>query len=258
MPGPAGADGAKGDTGAAGTNGIDGAKGDTGAAGIDGAKGDTGAAGIDGAPGQDGNGLSGTNDGDMQYWKGSEWILVKSPGYEATLRLCHNIPTWGACTYAIGDKGPAGGIVFYITDGGLHGFEASPTLLPFAAFGCQGNTPFTTRTLGWGAQNTKTLLEFDYTSCGLATTAAKLADEYQLNGYDDWFLPSLDELLEASKSLPDQYRFFGYKWSSTMYPTGTLPTTSAARLLVRSDRSAEDYGPQDVTSQYQSQAIRHF
>jgi hypothetical protein len=29
-------------------------------------------------------------------------------------------------TYAIGDTGPAGGIVFYITDGGLHGMEATP------------------------------------------------------------------------------------------------------------------------------------
>ncbi len=45
---PAGANGAKGDTGAAGSNG---AKGDTGAAGSNGAKGDTGAPGAPGAKG---------------------------------------------------------------------------------------------------------------------------------------------------------------------------------------------------------------
>ena len=32
-----------------------------------------------------------------------------------------------AVTYAIGDTGPSGvGIVFYITDGGLHGLEVAP------------------------------------------------------------------------------------------------------------------------------------
>ena len=33
-----------------------------------------------------------------------------------------------AATYAIGEKGPAGGIVFHITDGGEHGLEASGQL----------------------------------------------------------------------------------------------------------------------------------
>jgi len=28
--------------------------------------------------------------------------------------------------YAVGDTGPAGGIVFYTSDGGLHGLEAAP------------------------------------------------------------------------------------------------------------------------------------
>jgi len=33
-----------------------------------------------------------------------------------------------AVTYAIGDTGPSGvGIVFYITDGGLHGMEVAPS-----------------------------------------------------------------------------------------------------------------------------------
>jgi len=35
--------------------------------------------------------------------------------------------------YAIGDTGAADGIVFYITDGGLHGLEAAPVdqAIPF-------------------------------------------------------------------------------------------------------------------------------
>src|SRR5271157_4536262 len=35
----------------------------------------------------------------------------------------------GGKTYTIGETGPSGvGIVFYITDGGLHGLEAAPSL----------------------------------------------------------------------------------------------------------------------------------
>ena len=41
-------------------------------------------------------------------------------------------------TYAIGDIGPAGGWVFYVTDDGLHGLEAAPVDQANAAWGCHG------------------------------------------------------------------------------------------------------------------------
>ena len=39
-------------------------------------------------------------------------------------------------TYEIGDTGPAGGIVFYVTDGGLHGLEAAPEDQDRGEWGC--------------------------------------------------------------------------------------------------------------------------
>ena len=38
--------------------------------------------------------------------------------------------------YEIGKTGPAGGIVFYVTDGGLSGLEAAPTDVSTVVWGC--------------------------------------------------------------------------------------------------------------------------
>jgi len=94
--------------------------------------------------------------------------------------------------YAVGDVGPAGGFVFYITDGGAHGLEAAPTDQEVSSFGCIGEalSPFFEPDIGSGAQNTANLA-----LCGLA---ANIASAY--TGPDgttqDWFLPSELELRE--------------------------------------------------------------
>jgi hypothetical protein len=44
--------------------------------------------------------------------------------------------------------------------------------------------------VGTGATNTAAIVA----SCGEANTAARMADNLVLGGYDDWFLPSSDEL----------------------------------------------------------------
>jgi len=102
-------------------------------------------------------------------------------------------------TYAIGDTGPAGGIVFYVTALGHHGLEAAPTdqavpSSPGAQWGCIGtDIPGADSTaIGTGKQNTTDILA----GCATAGIAARLADDFTLNGYDDWFLPSKDELNE--------------------------------------------------------------
>jgi hypothetical protein len=97
-------------------------------------------------------------------------------------------------SYAIGDTGPAGGIVFYISDGGLHGFEAAPEDLANAEWGCVGTVlPGADGTdIGTGAQNTADILA----GCSEPDIAARLVDDYMLNGFSDWFLPSKDELNE--------------------------------------------------------------
>lgn len=93
--------------------------------------------------------------------------------------------------YSIGGTGPAGGKVFYITEGGLHGLEAAPVDQGSGNWGCNGAgiVGADGTAVGTGTQNTVDILigcgEFD---------AARIADNYTLNGYSDWFLPSRDEL----------------------------------------------------------------
>ncbi len=94
--------------------------------------------------------------------------------------------------YAIGDTGPAGGIVFYITSDGFHGLEATPEVQLSAPWGCLGTdiNGADGAVVGTGAQNTSKILN----GCAEAGIAARVAGAYVLNGYEDWFLPSKDEL----------------------------------------------------------------
>jgi hypothetical protein len=100
-------------------------------------------------------------------------------------------------TYAIGDIGPAGGFVFYVTDDGLHGLEAAPEDIggnanaTLVVWGCYDTllSGMNETGVGSGAHNTS-----QRDLCIDAPTAAKAAAAYQFNGYTDWFLPSKDEL----------------------------------------------------------------
>lgn len=140
----------------------------------------------------------------------------------------------GSFTYEIGQAGPAGGIVFYVTDGGLHGLEAAPedqNGLSAPAWGCFGTVIAGAdgEAVGAGARNTSDILA----GCSDEGIAAELADDYALNGYTDWFLPSKDELNLMWRNLadsdgdgentgPDDSNNLGgfdplYYWSSTEY-----------------------------------------
>lgn len=96
--------------------------------------------------------------------------------------------------YEIGDYGPAGGTVFYVTDNGLHGVEAAPVDQGIAQWGCvfeelsgaMDEGPIT------GLVNTHDIL----TQCLERPIAASIAADYELKGYNDWYLPSLGELDE--------------------------------------------------------------
>ena len=220
--GATGAKGATGDKGATGNVGATGTKGATGATGATGlkgpgggAKGDTGpqgpvgATGPQGPTGATGFPQAGNNVGDMQYWDGSQWKMLSAPVFTSDacivgkLQFLKNAssPSWDTnCTptstksYHIGDTGPAGGIVFALLDNsGIHGLEAAPfDQSDSAIWGCVGSSITVTKgtAVGDGAANTAAIVE----GCSDLNTAAKIADAYELNGYTDWFLPSLDEL----------------------------------------------------------------
>jgi hypothetical protein len=96
----------------------------------------------------------------------------------------------GSCTYlAIGDT-YQGGIIFYL-DGNGGGLIAAPTdQATVAEWGCYSWVPSTELAIGTGAQNT-IIIEAGCTTPG---TAADICANYDDGTYDDWFLPSRDEL----------------------------------------------------------------
>jgi hypothetical protein len=175
--------------GGVGAQGLQGLQGIAGPAGSKGDAGPQGLQGIAGIP------ISGSDPGDMQYWNGSNWVMIPAPNplpiapAKAILTFCNGVPNWQATChpsdgiYLIGDNGPAGGKVFYITDGGLHGLEAAPVdqASSGAFWGCQGTnmTGASSEALGTGATNTSAIVA----GCNEANIAAKIADDYILNGF---------------------------------------------------------------------------
>jgi hypothetical protein len=97
--------------------------------------------------------------------------------------------------YAIGDTGPGGGIVFYITDGGSHGMEVA-TVDQHTGIQWRNGVDVTTGAtgtgIGTGPANTNTIISMQ----GAVATdyAAGIAQAYNGGGKTDWFLPSSDEL----------------------------------------------------------------
>ncbi len=100
-------------------------------------------------------------------------------------------------TYAIGDTGPSGvGIVFYITDGGLHGLEVAPSDQSTAQVWIEGGSTQSTANgntgvvIGTGLANSNAIMA----QSGHTGSAAQVCSAYNGGGLTDWFLPSKDEL----------------------------------------------------------------
>jgi hypothetical protein len=206
--------GADGTNGTNGTNGAAGADGNDGAAGADstvaGPKGDTGAdSTVAGPKGDTGLGAvvfssAPTVNDDMNdlYSVGTVWVDTSTNRLYILEDNTANSAVWTiaaapAVTYALGDTGPAGGFVFYVTGDGLHGLEAAPediggnATATSVAWGCYGTllSGMNELGVGSGAHNTS-----QRDLCSDASTAAKAAAAYEFNGYTDWFLPSKAEL----------------------------------------------------------------
>lgn len=99
----------------------------------------------------------------------------------------------GNSLISIGDQ-YQGGIVFYIDNSGVHGLIASP-IDQSADIDWTNDTidcfvKNTKKDLGYGLQNT----EYIVSQFGQGNYAAYLCYTSTVGGYDDWYLPSLNEL----------------------------------------------------------------
>jgi TolB-like protein len=127
--------------------------------------------------------------------------------------------------YKIGQKGPAGGIVFFDKGDYSNGWqylEAAPLELEFTAtWGAYRNSVQGTNTaVGTGKRNTQFINEFLMNTMKETMKASQICNTLNFNGYRDWFLPSIDELALMYTNL--KQKGLGnfsdnYYWSSSQY-----------------------------------------
>ena len=123
-------------------------------------------------------------------------------------------------TYNIGDEGPAGGFVFYdkgtYSDGWRY-LEAAPVDFGDTdlEWGCYNHSVPASQflTIGSGLSNSEAILASHdsltnyYSNPAVCsdlsngTVAAKVCLEYELNGFDNWHLPSEDEVFAMYENL---------------------------------------------------------
>ncbi|HPS57881.1 MAG TPA: DUF1566 domain-containing protein [Spirochaetota bacterium] len=135
---------------------------------------------------------------------------------------CDNATGEDSKKYAIGDIGPSGrGIVFYVTDEGLHGLEAAP-VDQYINAGWSNITSTeigtTSTEIDTGYDNTDAII---YQANHTASAALRCRD-YRSDEEGDWYLPSKNELNEMynNKDTIGNFEEDKYYWSSSEYAPG--------------------------------------
>ena len=110
----------------------------------------------------------------------------------------------GNINVQIGDEA-FGGIVFYVDESGEHGLVSALEDLPGTyEWGCYGiSTGANGQGIGTGYQNTMDIVNSGCFTDNGGITAAQATLDADINGYNDWFLPSQGELIEMYNTIGD-------------------------------------------------------
>ena len=152
---------------------------------------------------------------------------------------CNSENETQSLNFEIGDE-YQGGIIFYIDATGEHGLIAYTSDLNEAPWGCLDTDPnppnpdppsipiAQNEGIGFGEQNTLAIINF----CDEPNIAARLSFDLSANGFDDWYLPSIEELrliFENNELIggfpdlnndPNQGEYYLYSSSSEGVETG--------------------------------------
>ena len=163
--------------------------------------------------------------------------------------------------YEPGDVGPAGGLIFYKNPNSSDNWrylEAAPVDQSAGAkWGCFRRAISGARgtAVGTGKQNTQEMLA----ACSERGTAADLCANYNLNGIQDWFLPSRDELALMYRHLKatgaGDFRDTGMMDNCT-YWTSSQVTADMAHHIDFADNGRQHYDDKDFPRRVR--AIRSF
>ncbi len=139
-----------------------------------------------------------------------------------------------------GATGASGGVIFYdkgeFTDGWRY-MEAAPANLIYNGsnkirWGCTGSMVNQTQSvMGSGSANTTRIMS----QCTEANCAARLCKNYTINGLNDWFLPSEEELMAFYKSSKNVYNIATNPWNDVsdkyFWSSTEAQNSSDARIL---------------------------
>jgi hypothetical protein len=147
----------------------------------------------------------------------------------------------------------AGGLIFYLDSTRLHGMVITTSDLGSAPWGCFGTVvPNTSTAFGSGVMNTSLITLY----CALRPIAASVCADLVLNGYSDWYLPSLGELQLVYGNLKMQgLGSFSnsWYWSSSQFCTGH------SHIVHFSNGSNSDCsGNGNIGNHHQFRAVRAF
>ncbi|MDD2722984.1 MAG: DUF1566 domain-containing protein [Methylovulum sp.] len=134
-----------------------------------------------------------------------------------------------------------GGLIFYVDASGEHGLVAAPKDQSTGIQWYNGSyfdTGATATAVGTGAANTSKIIKAQ----GAGSYAAKLAANLVLGGYDDWFLPSKDELNLMYKNIG---------------PGAAAPLTNVGGFASDTYWSSSEFGSSTAWNQNFGSGVQH-
>ena len=178
-------------------------------------------------------------------------------------------PSQDSTVYKVGDTGPAGGIIFYDkgnSNGGWRYLEAAPADTDREPINIANDSNDTAisrskefrlirdRRLGAGKENTVMLMGIFEKFGGGINSPAWICSNLEVNGFNDWYLPSLDELIMLytntyAKDGSGGFRSAKYR-SSTYYPDGGVATIDFSSMAKE--------GIYNINEKTRVRAIRRF